>query len=159
VALRSAQCALEPEPLAAREARQFVTATCREWGLTEQLETVELLTSELVTNGILHARTGLDVALLADADQLTVEVHDHDVRPPVPRAQREDLIADIDELLARPEPPPVGFHERSAVLNVGPAGAIGAGRGLLLVQALADQWGVLEEAGGKSVWFRLSLAI
>jgi anti-sigma regulatory factor (Ser/Thr protein kinase) len=158
VTARSARRALEPEPLAARAAREFVSETCREWGLTDQVETVELLTSELVTNGILHARTKLGVDLLVDAHQLTVAVHDHDPRPPAPRAEREDLLADIDELLARDHRLGVNADERSVTLTVGPAGSIGAGRGLLLVEALADEWGVQEEADGKSVWFRLSLA-
>jgi anti-sigma regulatory factor (Ser/Thr protein kinase) len=155
---RRARCELEPEPLAAREAREFVTSTCRRWGLTEHLDTIELLTSELVTNGILHARSALGVDLRADAHQLTVEVHDHDARPPSKRDSRHDLLSDIDELLAREDRPGVHIDERSATLTVGPAGAIGAGRGLLLVEALADEWGVQEEATGKSVWFRLSLA-
>lgn len=32
------------------------------------------------------------------------------------------------------------------------------GRGLLLVDALSEAWGVSEEAGGKSVWARFSTA-
>lgn len=43
-------------------------------------------------------------------------------------------------------------------MQVGPAGSIGAGRGLLLVEALADEWGVTMQTGGKAVWFRLAMA-
>jgi anti-sigma regulatory factor (Ser/Thr protein kinase) len=156
VTARSAGTTLEPDPLAAREAREFVVDTCRTWGLADQLETVQLLTSELVTNGVLHARTPLGVELRADDDSLTVEVRDHDRRSPVRRAERGDLLADIDELLTRGGEGD-GPDERQAVLAVGPAGAIGAGRGLLLVEALADEWGVQEQADGKSVWFRLAI--
>ncbi len=59
----------------------------------------------------------------------------------------------LNRLLATAPDP---LDDRHARLEVGPAGAIGAGRGLLLVEALADEWGVQLAADGKSVWFRLS---
>jgi len=152
---RRARCELEPDPLAARAAREFVASTCREWQLTDELDTLVLLTSELVTNGVLHARTHLLVNVQADGKGLTVEVHDNDPRPPTPRSRRTDLLADIDELIERHglDLPP---DERHSTLEVGPAGAIGAGRGLLLVEALSDEWGVQLTVEGKSVWFRLA---
>lgn len=146
---------LEPDPLAPREAREFVTGTIHEWGLDDWVDTVRLLTSELVTNGVLHARTGLDVRVRETDSDLTVEVHDHDPRPPIPRGHRMDLLADIDRALTFPEPGDVDDRQSVAV---GPAGSIGAGRGLLLVEALADEWGVSKEHDGKSVWFRLRVA-
>jgi len=133
-------CVLDPDPVAASEARRFVADTFQRWHLTDDLDTVALLTSELVTNGVLHARTPLEVGLTSDDRGLLVEVHDSDPRPPTPRGHRINLLADIDEVL----------------LAVGPAGAIGAGRGLLLVEALADEWGVEMVEDGKAVWFRLS---
>jgi hypothetical protein len=155
VSSRRASCVLDPDPVAAREAREFVTATCRAWQVTDDLDTVSLLTSELVTNGVLHARTPLEVGLVNDDRGLRVEVHDRDPRPPSPRGHRLNLLADIDELLTKPEPAAYLVDERQASLQVGPAGAIGAGRGLLLVEALADEWGVELAAQGKAVWFRL----
>lgn len=145
---------LDPDPVAAREAREFVAATCRAWQLDEDVDTISLLTSELVTNGVLHARTPLEVDLVTDDRGLLVEVHDSDPRPPTPRGHRVNLLADIDEVLTRPEAAAV-LDERQTLLAVGPAGAIGAGRGLLLVEALADEWGVELAADGKAVWFRL----
>jgi len=151
---RSVTRELDPDPLAARTAREFVAETCREWRRTVELETLMLLTSELVTNGILHAGTPLSVAVRVDDSGLRVEVHDNDPRPPTPRSQRENLLADIDSLLAAVDADVV--DDRQTTLSVGPAGAIGAGRGLLLVEALADEWGVELSADGKSVWFRLT---
>jgi anti-sigma regulatory factor (Ser/Thr protein kinase) len=147
---------LDPDPLAARQAREFVVSTVRESGLDDYVDTVQLLTSELVTNGVLHARTSLGVSVTVGDDMLTVQVHDRDPRPPIPRGHRADLLADIDRILERDEAPP-GADERHSMMTVGPAGAIGAGRGLLLVESLADEWGVAEETEGKSVWFRLAL--
>jgi anti-sigma regulatory factor (Ser/Thr protein kinase) len=149
---------LDPDPLAAREAREFVSQAIRAWGYDDQVETAQLLTSELVTNGVLHARTALGVTLTADDASLLVEVHDHDPRPPMPRGHRADLMADIDRVLERSDDLLLDVDERHATMHVGPAGAIGAGRGLLLVESLADEWGVAQESGGKSVWFRLSVA-
>lgn len=148
-------CELDPDPLAARTAREFVTQICRQWQRTDELDTLVLLTSELVTNGVLHARTPLSVAVCADDRGLTVEVHDSDPRPPTPRSRRVDLLADIDRAIAiqPPDDPP---DDRHSTVAVGPAGAIGAGRGLLLVEALADEWGVQLMADGKSVWFRVA---
>jgi len=148
---------LDPDPVAAREAREFVAATCREWELVDDVDTISLLTSELVTNGVLHARTPLEVDLVTDDRGLLVEVHDNDPRPPSPRGHRVNLLADIDEVLSRLDDTLslTTVDERHAALAVGPAGAIGAGRGLLLVEALADEWGVELAADGKAVWFRL----
>jgi len=148
---------LDPDPVAAREAREFVAATCREWQLVDDVDTISLLTSELVTNGVLHARTPLEVDLVTDDRGLLVEVHDSDPRPPSPRGHRVNLLADIDEVLSRLDDTLslTTVDERHAALAVGPAGAIGAGRGLLLVEALADEWGVELAADGKAVWFRL----
>jgi hypothetical protein len=158
VSSRHASCVLDPDPAAAREARAFVTATCHEWRCSEDVETIALLTSELVTNGVLHARTPLAVRLQDDPHGVRVEVHDEDPRPPTPRGHRVNLLADIDEVLDRLGDTLTNLRavdERHATLAVGPAGAIGAGRGLLLVEALADEWGVEMSAGGKAVWFRL----
>jgi anti-sigma regulatory factor (Ser/Thr protein kinase) len=164
---QQARMDLDPDPLAARQAREFVSATMSRWGVVDDgepqpaVDTAELLTSELVTNGVLHAGTTLGVCLKLAETTLTVEVHDNDPRPPIPRGQRVSLLDDIDELLGRSADEPDAepeVDERHITMYVGPAGAIGAGRGLLLIEALADEWGVLQETDGKSVWFRLRVA-
>jgi anti-sigma regulatory factor (Ser/Thr protein kinase) len=152
---REARMELDPDPLAPREAREFVTDKVREWGFDDHVDTVRLLTSELVTNGVLHARTGLDVRVSESDCDLTVEVHDHDPHPPIPRGHRMNLLADIERVLKIPDE---SNGDERQTLTAGPAGSIGAGRGLLLVEALADEWGVAKEHDGKSVWFRLHVA-
>jgi anti-sigma regulatory factor (Ser/Thr protein kinase) len=159
VSSRHASCVLDPDPVAARQARAFVTTTCHEWQRDKDVDTVALLTSELVTNGVLHARTQLAVRLEDEPEGLRVEVHDEDPRPPTPRGHRVNLLADIDDVLERLGDALTNIRtldERHATLAVGPAGAIGAGRGLLLVEALSDEWGVELSAQGKAVWFRLA---
>src|SRR2546430_2495467 len=58
---------LSPHPTSARAAREFVAGTLLRWGRRDQTEAAVLLTSELVTNAIIHARTQVAVTMrLAD---------------------------------------------------------------------------------------------
>jgi serine/threonine-protein kinase RsbW len=107
--------------LARRVARDALTT----WQLTHLTDTVVLLISELVTNAVLHARTGgSGLALLLEYHGacLRIEVHDADLRVPEPRVP-----ATLDQ----------------------------SGFGFVIVDALADKWGVRETASGKAVWAEL----
>ena len=112
---------LEPKPLAAGLARRFVIDHAGDLAAEGALA---LLTSELVTNGMLHAGTRLHVGIVTGADYVLVAVRDE---------------SDAGALLI--PPPDLGRP---------------SGRGLLLVDALASQWGVFRHDGGKTVWFTLS---
>ena len=61
---------------AARAARAFVEAALRIWELDDLVEVVALLTSELVTNAVVHARTAFKVSACYEAPELLVEVTD-----------------------------------------------------------------------------------
>lgn len=64
-------------------ARSFVRRLCIEAGLPGELcETAALLTSEMVTNSLLHGRSDARLAVTADESGLLVEVGDDDVRRP-----------------------------------------------------------------------------
>ncbi|WP_424211195.1 ATP-binding protein [Streptomyces sp. BI20] len=90
----------------------------------EAADVAELLTTELVTNALVHTDEGAGVTARIDPDGLRVEVRDR--MPHLPRP----LVPSADD----------GTH----------------GRGLVLVEALADAWGVEPQAGGgKVVWFEL----
>ncbi|MGW7042501.1 ATP-binding protein [Streptomyces avermitilis] len=105
------------------EARRALRELLRHWGKPEKSEIAELLTSELVTNALIH--TDHDAVLTATVSPrgLRVEVRDFVGRRPIPRVPNADD----------------GTH----------------GRGLLLVQSLADAWGVRAHGVGKAVWFEL----
>jgi anti-sigma regulatory factor (Ser/Thr protein kinase) len=107
-----------------------------------------LTVSELVTNAVLHARTQIEVELCVIGRAVTVCVIDRDPRPPVIRPVRLDLLADLD---ASPPVTP-DLDDRHPTTYVGTSGSIAGGRGLLIVDALADEWGVAERADGKEVW-------
>jgi len=64
------------------EARQHVSAALHQWGYDGLLETARLLTSELVTNAVLHARTEMTVAVEDTDHGVRVAVTDSSPVPP-----------------------------------------------------------------------------
>jgi CheY-like chemotaxis protein/anti-sigma regulatory factor (Ser/Thr protein kinase) len=68
-------------------ARRFVRASVGEIDPV-MLEAVELLTSELVTNAVVHAGSEPRLALILHSDHIRVEVHDDD--PTLPAEQEHD---------------------------------------------------------------------
>jgi anti-sigma regulatory factor (Ser/Thr protein kinase) len=83
----TASTQLSSEPGGVRAARRFVAGTLRGWGLDTLVELVVLLTSELVTNAVVHA-TGSPVRLIVVRDDLTVRVEVHDADPAQPRLRQ-----------------------------------------------------------------------
>jgi anti-sigma regulatory factor (Ser/Thr protein kinase) len=94
----------------------------------ELLQQAVLLVSELVTNSVRHgARGGIELYARDDGRLLRIEVRDSGP----------------------------GFTPRPGIRS---AGALEPGGwGLLLVDRIADRWGV-ESDGGTSVWFELGTA-
>jgi anti-sigma regulatory factor (Ser/Thr protein kinase) len=78
------------------EARQHVVTTLQQWGYGGLVDTARLLTSELVTNAVLHARTEMTI---------TVEDSDHGVRVSVTDAS--------------PVPPSLRRHSTTATTGRG----------------------------------------
>ena len=79
---------LEPVPRVVAEARGFIRdhAPALPAGLAEVLV---LLTSELVTNAVIHARTPIELGITVTDHSLIVTVHDEDLHHPPARAGRE----------------------------------------------------------------------
>jgi anti-sigma regulatory factor (Ser/Thr protein kinase) len=79
---------LEPAPRVVGEARRFVREQAP--GLAEGLvDILVLLTSELVTNAVIHARTPIELGITVTDRSLIVTVHDEDLGTTPPRAGRE----------------------------------------------------------------------
>jgi len=77
---------LLPEPRSAGEARHFVAEHLRDVVSDDVTEIAVLLTSELVTNVIVHARTPLRLDLETNGGGgVRVAIGDDLTRPPVPR--------------------------------------------------------------------------
>ena len=115
---------LSTGPAAAAEARGQVRAAICDWDIPVDLDVAVLLTSELVTNAILHdAGQNITLAVRCARDHLRVDVYDSSCLMPV----MMDAPVDAE-----------------------------AGRGLMLVATLSDEWGFFRTPAGKAVYFTLA---
>jgi GAF domain-containing protein/anti-sigma regulatory factor (Ser/Thr protein kinase) len=114
------------DPEALRAARADLRALLHDWAGADRRESAVLLLSELVANVLVHTD---------GAAAVTAELTG------MPRARRLHLsVADPSDDMP---------HPRS------PAEMASSGRGLLLMEELADAWGVDPRGDGKSIWFEL----
>ena len=67
---------LPPHPSATAEARRLVDDACRRWRVTDLADTAALVVTELIANGIQHARTPLSLSLSLRERHLHVSVRD-----------------------------------------------------------------------------------
>ena len=74
---------LAPEPSSAAEARRFVRAALVDWGESSLDEVAALLVTELVTNAVLHTRSGPEITARLAGRRLRIEVADDSPTPPV----------------------------------------------------------------------------
>jgi hypothetical protein len=73
---------LPAEPASVGQARRFVRRVLSDWALEDLVDTVTLLTSELATNSVLHARTAFAVVVSRSSAELRVDVLDGSVVTP-----------------------------------------------------------------------------
>ncbi|MGW3626859.1 SpoIIE family protein phosphatase [Streptomyces sp. NPDC000880] len=125
-----AAASFDPVGRSVATARAFVRDTLQGWGYSDVVDDAVVLTSELVTNAVVHAGTAADVLCLRTDEGVRVEVSD---RYP----EREIPIQGTGRSL--------GSLDREN------------GRGLLLCAALASRWGVEYSPTFKQVWFQLDL--
>ncbi|MBT2398351.1 SpoIIE family protein phosphatase [Streptomyces sp. ISL-100] len=119
---RLQQHVAQNDPEALSSARHMVRAAVRAWGARERADEIELAADELMTNALMHT----DGAAVITARVLA-------------GAERRLRIEVEDRSSALP-------RRRDA----GEAGV--SGRGLMLVDRLADVWGVESRGSGKCVW-------
>ncbi len=116
---------LRPVPESVGEARRLVRAALEASGAIVDTDVAMLLTSEVVTNALLHARSPMILAVVVGPRTVRVSVHDGS--PASPHLRNYSAMA-------------------------------ATGRGLHLVQALANRWGleIAENGTGKWIWFELA---
>jgi serine/threonine-protein kinase RsbW len=120
------------------EARRWVQQLVYGLAGTDAADQARVLTSELVTNAVVHSASGrpggtVTVVVIRYAAGIAVHVHDLG-GPAVPRMRRSGEMAE-------------------------------GGRGLMIVAQVAAEWGTCPvsrcpcpDAGGRCVWFRLALS-
>ena len=75
-------CELPATARSVTEARRFVLDALANWRLDVLADTAALLTSEVVTNAVLHARTPVDLVVRKLRDGIAVEVTDGSPKQP-----------------------------------------------------------------------------
>jgi anti-sigma regulatory factor (Ser/Thr protein kinase) len=84
---------LRPEATSVRLARAFVATALREWTLDGLGEVAVLLTSELVTNAVLHTRGAITVSVELVSQRRVVRVGVQDQSTVVPRRRNYSPLA------------------------------------------------------------------
>jgi anti-sigma regulatory factor (Ser/Thr protein kinase) len=109
-------------------ARKFAAETAAAWGVADRVDDLRLCLSEVATNALLHAAP----PACGFGVRLTVD--------------REALRLEV--------------HDRGGGSPVRrtPGDGDCTGRGLLLVDELADDWGVSDDPTGKTVWLIFKVA-
>ncbi|MER6026543.1 SpoIIE family protein phosphatase [Streptomyces sp. NPDC001851] len=116
----------QDEPDRIAEARRHLRELLHDWAGADQVDSAVLLVSEMVTNVLVHTDT--DALLLAEVTGETAA-----------RRLRVQVTDAGDDLP----------HRRR------PGELASSGRGLMLIELLADAWGVDPRGEGKSIWFEL----
>lgn len=120
-------CTLPMHNTAPAAARRVVREACDDWAVPQTVrEIAELVSNELVSNAVDHARTSSRLTVTRIRSALRVSVRDYN-----PTA------------IPRPRPIDVGAPR---------------GRGLHIVIALSQSWGISQHRDGKTVWAHLPLA-
>ena len=125
-----AAASFDPVGRSVATARSFVRDTLQGWGFADIVDDAVVLTSELVTNAVVHAGTAADVLCLRSDDGARIEVADHYPEREIPL--------------------------QGAAISMSSPDREG-GRGLQLCAALASRWGVDYTPTKKLVWFQLDL--
>lgn len=117
-----------PDLEAPRDARRFLERALDEERDERWLETATLLVSELVTNAVMHTDTDVTVSVERRDGRVHVAVSDGDP---------DSADAVVPQRARRPSE--------------------ATGRGLQIVDALAERWGVDVADGCKIVWYELAV--
>jgi len=115
---------MEAEATSVSASRRCVVQLLRDSGWDEDsIGAAALMTTELVTNAVVHAQTPYTLTVDVDVDATIVRVDVRDADPTLPK---------------------VGPMPRADAAS---------GRGLALIAQMAQRWGCDAAPGGKSVWF------
>lgn len=117
------------EPRMAARVRQAMRLHLSLWGLADLEDVAQICVSELVTNVINHVGPGTPVTLAVSTDGAHLRIE----------------LSDPDT--------------RALPTLVAPMSDAESGRGLMILDALAERWGVISRADSKAVWCELATGL
>jgi anti-sigma regulatory factor (Ser/Thr protein kinase) len=129
--LPACRLALSAGTQAAAEARSQLHTLVALWGMRVDVDVLVLLASELITNAVTHADNG------GSPEVISVCV----------RCLRDELRVEVHD----------GSPDMPVPVQLKVDDDAETGRGLMLVDALAAEWGFYRTPGGKAVYFTLPL--
>ena len=131
---RFATTELPPRVSSAASGRRWIAEVLTRWELEDLIDTAILLTSELVTNAVIHTNTVPSVSAAVAEGVLEIGVRDSGLHP-----------APLPSSTSLTEPP---IDDEALLAETG--------RGLLLLDRLVEEWGTTPLRPGNAVWFRLN---
>jgi GAF domain-containing protein len=158
---------LPATPSSPSAARAAIRPVLEQWGLHAQVETVELLLSELVTNAVRHAagpapapRFDPEAVGEIDLESLELALLDNALGSEgVPGSGPSGTTARQVEVVARRGGDSLWvevYDQDVRMPRVRTAAATDeGGRGLFLVDQLSRRWGARDTPTGKAVWFQI----
>ncbi|RCG20971.1 ATP-binding protein [Sphaerisporangium album] len=147
------------DPAMLADVRGRLRRTLTDWDLgdpgDELTDDVVLAASEVLSNALLYGLPPIRLTVRVADDTLCAEVTDHGGGGPQPRRRPIERTGDTG-----------GTGDLGTILYLGDhedtddADDAEHGRGLTIVEALSDEWGVLPASDGtaKTVWFRKKCA-
>jgi anti-sigma regulatory factor (Ser/Thr protein kinase) len=118
-------------------ARTWTESRLASWGIDDEGIST-LLVSELVTNAVIHARTPATLTVAVASGMIEIGVADHGLgRHVIPGQRGMEL-------------PGIELPRSTRLLPE-------SGRGLIIVEALSQDWGLTRNGTGKQVWLRRPL--
>lgn len=129
---------LVAHPVSVPAGRRFVRDALASWQLGDLVENASLCVSELTTNAALHSTSPyFEIVMEELPGAVCISVDDQGSVP-------------VDAVVARDD----GLGDEPALSS--PEAVASTGRGLMIVSAIASDWGVEQTESGKRVWARIA---
>ncbi|WP_369395158.1 ATP-binding protein [Streptomyces sp. CG1] len=150
------QLEIRPDPTEVGRARRWARSRLAGLGIAADeplAETLILLVSELVTNAVVH--TGRTAVLRLSLPGAEAEAEAAERAEALEKTERAEAVEEADPPVAATVRVEVADCSSRAPVPRCAGGDATGGRGLALVDCLADRWGWSPEGAGKSIWCEL----
>jgi len=158
----SARATFPAQRESGHQARAFVADHLDQWCDDEQTDdadqTAALLVSELVSNAVLHAGTPVEVEIGCSPDTPSSDTPSSDTpSPDTPSSDTPSSYTPATCTIRISVSDGVATGIDTEVASHAVAVGASSGRGLRIIDAFADRWGVSVGPAGKTVWCEIAL--